>query len=347
MVEASGLRSEELVFVARSERISTIGGQMGREWVDEKWVARAGHVRRMELIRRATAPHRLVEPSLVETFEVLAGLLTRNKAQLFPTKRRPKRRPLSNASPESTEAWFQTSGISMGDALTSGQRARAVSSLYTWRDIFGKDLLRIPRTDLMEHAIVLLSDAKPYCAKIPMYTEQEIKFYQDLIPRMEEAGLIRWCDSAWGARTKFVPKPKAHLGVKNDKLRMVHKFTPLNNTTERFRHPCPRIEHIVHTIMKKGKSWYFTADAANSYWAIPLRSGAEHKLGFIMPYGMYCYTVMGQGRTGGTYTYSRFRDLVFGNIPEGEDENGPHIPGIPAVIGDLGDVAFDGLIADS
>ena len=77
----------------------------------------------MELIRRATAPQRLVEPSLVETFDVLAGALTRKKAQLFPTKRRPKRQALSNASPDTTESWFLTSGISIGDTLTSSQRA--------------------------------------------------------------------------------------------------------------------------------------------------------------------------------------------------------------------------------
>lgn len=163
---------------------------------------------------------------------------------------------------------------------------------------------------------------------------------------MEEAGLICRCDSAWGARTKFVLKPKSDLRTENDKLRMVHNFILWNSATEKSRYPCPRIEQIVHTITKKGKSWFFTADPANSYSAIPVRSGDEHKLGFVTPYAMYCYTVMGQGLTGGTHTYSWFRDLVFGNIPEGEDENGVRIPGFPAVIGDCGDVAFDGLIDD-
>ena len=231
--------------------------------------------------------------------------------------------------------------------MTQEQRTKAVNLLYTWRHIFETDLLRIRRTDLIEHAIVLNGDAKPYRAKLPLYSEQEIKFCQDLIPRMEEAGLIRRCDSAWGARTKFVPKPRADLRPENDKLRMVHNFIPLNSVREKSHYPCPRIEQIVHTIAKKGKSWFFTADAANSYWAIPGRAGDEHKLGFVTPFGVYCYTVMGQGLTSGTHTYSRFRDLVFGNIPEGEDENGGRIPGFPAVIGDRGYVAFDGPIDDS
>ena len=103
---------------------------------------------------------------------------------------------------------------------------------------------------------------------------------------------------------------------------MVPNYIPLNSVTEKSRYPCPRIEQIVHTICNKNKRWLFTTDAANSYQAIPVRSGDEYKIGFVTPYGTYCYMVMGQGLTGGTHTYSRFRDLVFGNIPEGIDKHG-------------------------
>ena len=133
---------------------------------------------------------------------------------------------------------------------------------------------------------------------------------------MEQAGLIFRCDSDWGARTKFSLKPRAETLPKESRLRMVHNFIPLNRVTEKSPYPCPRIEQIVYTIVKTGKQFFFATDAANSYWAIPVRPGNEPKLGFITPYGIYCYNVMGQGLTGGTQTYSRFRDLVFGAIPE-------------------------------
>ena len=123
--------------------------------------------------------------------------------------------------------------------------------------MFETDLLRIRRTDLIEHAIVLTWDAQPYRAKFPLYSEQEIKFCQDLIPRMEEAGLICRCDSAWGARTKFVPKPRADTKPENDRLRIVLNFIPLNSVTEKSRYPCPWLEQIVHTITKKEKTWFF------------------------------------------------------------------------------------------
>jgi len=70
---------------------------------------------------------------------------------------------------------------------------------------------------------------------------------------------------------------------------------------------------------------------------------------------MYCYRA---GITGGSHTYSRFRDLVFGNIPEGsgrskaaadsmEDGEGEVQTGSPSLIGDHGSVAFDEMIDDS
>lgn len=59
---------------------------------------------------------------------------------------------------------------------------------------------------------------------------------------------------------------------------------------------------------------------------------------------------MGQGLTGGTHTYSRFRDLVFGVIPEGFEERDGlrfELKGEDSLIGDYGEFAFDGMIDDS
>jgi len=78
-------------------------------------------------------------------------------------------------------------------SLEEKQSARRL--LHTWRDVFETDLLRIRQTDLIEHAIVLTQNAKPYRARIPLYTEEGIAFGGRLIPKMEEAGLIFRSDS--------------------------------------------------------------------------------------------------------------------------------------------------------
>jgi len=279
--------------------------------------------------------------------------LTRNKAQLFPTTRRPETRSIASehlVSEDDIEAWFSSTALQLGLHLNREEAKRAKRMLYTWRDVFETDLLRIKRTDLIEHAIILQPNAKRYRARIPLYTEEEIAFCHRLLPKIEEAGLIFHCDTEWGARTKFPLKPRADTLPKESRLGMVHNFIPLNRVTEKSQYPCPRIEQIIYTILKKGKKLFFTTDAANSYWAIPVWPGDETKLGFVTPYGMYCYNVMGQALTGGTHTCSQFRDLVFGAILSEVDwSTGEEVllKGADSLIGDSGDVAFDGMIDDS
>lgn len=98
--EMVGLRAEMVVFETKEEEELGEGERDEREdWNDEMWEARAMHIRRMELIRRATAPVRLSGPHSVDLVDVLSTALTRNKAQLFPTRRRPKLREIEKASP--------------------------------------------------------------------------------------------------------------------------------------------------------------------------------------------------------------------------------------------------------
>ena len=162
---------------------------------------------------------------------LFTSALTRNKAQLFRTTRRPQERQLveiDEVQKGKIEEWFRGSQIRIGTQLTEKESWRAKAMLYTWGDIFETDLLKIKQTDLIEHAIVLLPGANQRRARIAVYTEEEIGFCQKLLPKMEEAGLIFRCDSGWGARTKFILKLNAQDRVLGDRLRMVQNFIPLN-----------------------------------------------------------------------------------------------------------------------
>ena len=81
------LRAEEVVFAMRSEKFVEIGGAKGEEWNEEKWEARMRNIRRMELIRRATAPRRLTEPGSIDTLDVLRqktkGNLTESEQEVL------------------------------------------------------------------------------------------------------------------------------------------------------------------------------------------------------------------------------------------------------------------------
>jgi hypothetical protein len=277
----------------------------------------------------------VIERSIPYTFDC---------AQSYPTKRRPALRELSLDPQDTVDDWFAGSGIHIWEGLSLSESREARRLLYTWRHMFEDDICKIKRTDLIEHAIDLTPDARPYRAKVPLWTQQEIAFSAGLIPNMEKSSVILRIDGPWGHRTKY---PLRNPSKPQNGLRMVHNYIPLNRYTVASSYPCKRIDQIVHTVVRPTFKYYFWSDASNAYWAIPLRKGDEMKTGFITPDGQYCYTVMGQGLKTACNTYSRFRDICFGHIPEGRTDDGSSIPGFRSIIGDHGSTAFDGLIDDS
>ena len=78
--ERAGLEMGELVFFTRKEEELAVLEEEGEMWDEERWERRALHIQRMELIKRTTAPVRLVQPSTTKIFDVIAVALTRNKA---------------------------------------------------------------------------------------------------------------------------------------------------------------------------------------------------------------------------------------------------------------------------
>jgi len=93
------------------------------------------------------------------------------KGHGFPTERRPKQRSLSLAPVDTIEAWFTESDITIGvKADTSAKIALAKQLLYTWRDCFARSVREIQPTDLIEHTIDLIPDARPVKGRLPKYT---------------------------------------------------------------------------------------------------------------------------------------------------------------------------------
>lgn len=211
--------------------------------------------------------------------------------------------------------------------------------LYTWREVFTRDLRDIKATDLVEHAIELLPNARPYKAKIPLWTAAEREYSRILFSDMVAANIVVMCDGPWGHQTRFIPKLHG-----SKELRTIHKFIPINKWTIASAFPTPRVEQIVDTLVKPKFRCYSGVDATSSYWAIPLRLGDELKAGFICPEGQFAYRRMGMGLKNGCHTYARFRQIVFGHIPP---INGDMTTSFPLLVGDHGTKAFNGMVDDS
>ena len=254
------------------------------------------------------------------------------KGDKFPTERRPQLRDLTSAPSDVIEAWFQASGITIGSiANTPDRLAQAKRLFYTWKEFFATSVREVKPTDLIEHSIDLTDDARPVKAKLPRYTGEERAFANQIFPDLEDAGIITRRSSPWGARTKFPPKKKG-----SELLRVVHNFIPLNRFTIKSAYPMHRLEEVLNILIRPQYKVHFSTDAANGYWAIPMKYSDINKTGIITPSGQWVYLRMGQGLKGGPHTYAQFSDLVFGPLPA----NSTGIPRQPTLIGNDDSIGF-------
>src|SRR5438046_3174494 len=145
-------------------------------------------------------------------------------------------------------------------------------------------------TDLLHHVIDLKQQIKLVKSKVLRYTLKEREFAAKIFPEMEEAGIIIWSMSEWGAKTKFPPKKKG-----SDQFRVIHNFIPINKVTIKLQYPTHPIDKVLETVIRPRYTCFFITDALNSYWAMLIRPGDEYKAGFVMPHSQYLYLHMSQG----------------------------------------------------
>lgn len=229
----------------------------------------------------------------------------------FPTERRPVRRDIDWKTPMlEVDKWLKESGIVIGEmAETEDQKEVAARILWTWRNVFATDITEIRRTDLVEHHIPLVPNARPYQAKQHLYTPEERRWFDENIPKLLESNIICFCDSPWSAKSKFVRKTSGQL-------RFVNVFCPLNRATQKSVYPMQRAEVVTDTILQEGCNVFFACDGSNGYWGVPTAQADIYKTAFTTPNGQFAWTRIGQGLTGGPFTYSKFGNIAFGDIPQ-------------------------------
>ena len=208
-----------------------IFGKMTERFTSPLMTSCSGEIEKEEAAARKMESSKMMKAMTAsEALNILSEHLMVNKAQLFPTERRPERRDMSDAPQEECDRWVKEKGFSIYEGLSEKERVEAKRLVYTWKYVFESDLLKIRTTDLIEHGIDLKPGAQPERAKTPLYTEAELRFANKLIPQMEQAGLILRCHSIWAARTKFPAKPN-RLANQEGNLRMVYNYIPLNRYT--------------------------------------------------------------------------------------------------------------------
>ena len=244
----------------------------------------------------------------------------------FPTSRRLSRRVVDDSLIcwEVQEAWFRNSGIRIGEGpddsensnyLTYEERRRAIQLLWTWRDIFVDKMEDLPMTDLVIHTIPTYPNAKAHRARDLLYAKDEIRWQTTILPGMI-GHVVERGSSPWVAKTTWVNKKETTISPEGRwPLRMVHTYCQLNDATIKTNYSMKRVEPILDELVDPNHRYFFSADAAYGFYAVPIYPPYAYKTAFNTILGQFYYLRMPMGLTVAPATYARLKDLTFGPIP--------------------------------
>lgn len=201
----------------------------------------------------------------------------------FPTTRRVSRRlwDESFVIGQEQEIWIHRVGIQLGtDLLTAKEREQAMRLLWIWRDVFVEQLGELPVTDLVTHTIPTYPEARAHRAWDPVYAMDEVRWQREVLPEMI-GKIVERGTSPWVAKTTWVSK-KDTVVTENGRwpLRMVHTYCQLNDATLKTNYPMKRMEPILDELASPYYRYFFSADAAYGFYAVPIYSPHAYKTAF-------------------------------------------------------------------
>ena len=171
--------------------------------------------------------------------------------------------------------------------------------------MFSKGDFDLGKTNLVQHEINLLPDAKP--VKIPPRRlapdarDAADKIVEDLLQR----GLIRPSKSNWSSPVVLVKK-------KDNTFRLCLDYRACNARSKQDGYPQPL---IAETLEYLGKSKYFsTLDLAAGYWQVEMNSNSIDMTAFCTAKGLWEWLVMPFGLCSATNTFQRLMNLVVGDL---------------------------------
>lgn len=158
-------------------------------------------------------------------------------------------------------------------------------------------------TNQVEHVINTTGNpAMQYPRRQPMHLEQKV---DNLIQNLEEAGVIKRCQSPWNA-------PLVIVGKKDGSIRMCADYRGLNSLTEKESFPMPNINHLLDCLA--GAKFFSSLDLGQAYYQVALSAESQEKTAFSTKSGQYCFQRLPFGLTTAPATFQRLMNNMLEGI---------------------------------
>ena len=123
---------------------------------------------------------------------------------------------------------------------------------------------------------------------------------------MLENEIIEESQSPWNSPILLAKK-------KDNSTRFVCDFREVNKLTKKINYPLPNIHDVIDKM--SNSNFWSTLDAANAYWAMPLRKEDREKTAFSEPRGKYQFKVTPFGLCNAGASYQKLMDIWLAGLP--------------------------------
>ncbi|KAI0995489.1 hypothetical protein K3495_g12690, partial [Podosphaera aphanis] len=244
-----------------------------------------------------------------------------DSVEQFPTDRRPERRAIEEVDEETLEAWFASTGASLGKGIPNTlARIRVLKLLYTYRDLNATELEHIEPTDLFQHKVRLKAGVEPWRRshqrRWPVGQEY---WLQKTVREGLECGMYERTVlangelSSWNAQPVLVPKDKTNTDPWAE-MRVTFNY---RNIEEDLPGCFLELMSKTHDYLSQPQHNLFCVfDVKNGYWCIPIYKPHRHYFAFsISGIGQCQPTRMPQGTRSAGFSFTEMMYIALGSIP--------------------------------
>ena len=193
--------------------------------------------------------------------------------------------------------------INVNPELSNDQRRCVEELLRRYAGVFAFELEDLSQaTDLVEHPIDISPSSVPkYQVRGRRLSVPEMKFVEEEVSRLLEAGIIEESNSPWASPVVVVPKGSSY--------RLCVNYANVNRCTQPIHYPLP---DIVEMLEKLASHRHFSAlDGYSGYFTIPVRPKDRPFTQFVCALGTFQFKRLPFGLYGAPMTYSRFVAKAF------------------------------------
>ena len=184
--------------------------------------------------------------------------------------------------------------------LTEEQNQQFRALMEEFADIFAADKSALGLTNETVHSIKL-KDETPIKQHPQQVSPPKRPHLDAEVKQMKDLGIIVESDSPWASPVVLIPKG-------NNEWHFCVDYHELNNQTIKDSYPLPRINDLLDVM--KGAHYFSCLDLQSGFWQVRMDPADQAKTAFVIPDGLYEFTVMPFSLTNAPSTFQRLMTNV-------------------------------------